>query len=89
MFFHVFLDEWQDDISALHNASAEDDHFRVVGVNHRDCVNRPNVQTMLLNCPRDSIFASGCGEERLKIEFPSSGQTGFVKSRCFSYYLWQ
>jgi hypothetical protein len=87
--FHVFLDEWQDDISVLHDASAEYDHLRVVGVNERNRVSRPYAQAMLPDCTGDGIFVSSCGEERLKIDLLYAGQAGFVESRCLSYYPWQ
>jgi hypothetical protein len=89
MLFHVFLHECQDDIRALHHASAEYNYLRIVGVDHRNRVSRPYVQTMLLNCTRDSISVSGCSEERLKVELSDLGQARFVKSWCFSRNLWQ
>ena len=89
MFIYVLLDEWQDDISALHNTSAEYDHLWIVGMNHRDRIGRPYGQTVLLDCTGNCIFVSGCSEERLKIELRHIGQTGIVKSRCLSDYTWQ
>jgi hypothetical protein len=86
---YVLLDEWHDDISALHNASAEYDHLRIVGVNQRNRICRPYGQTVLLDCTGNCIFVSGCGEERLKIELRHIGQAGIVKSRCLSNYTWQ
>ena len=68
MFFYVFFDEWQDDISALHDASAEDDHLRVVSVNQRNRVRRPYVQTMLADCTGDDIFVLSRRKERLKMD---------------------
>jgi hypothetical protein len=84
--FHVFHDEWQDVISASHDASPEYDHLRVVGVNQRNSVSRPYVQTMLPDFTGNGIFVTGCGEERLKIDLRYAGQAGFVESRCLSYY---
>jgi hypothetical protein len=86
---HVFLDEWQDVISALHDASAEYNHLGVVGVNQRNRVSRPYVQTTIPGSACDGITVSGCDEERLKINLRYACQTGFLESRCFSYYPWQ
>ena len=89
MIFHVFLHECQDDIGALHNASAEYDNLGIVSVNHRDCVSRPYMQTMLLNYTRDPISVLGCGKERLKIKLRDARQAGFLKSRRFPRYVRQ
>ena len=64
----MFLDEWQDNISALHDASAEYNHLRVVCMNHRYSVSRTYIQTMMPDCKGDVIFVSSCREERLKID---------------------
>jgi hypothetical protein len=85
----MFLDEWQNDISALHDASPEYDHLRVVGVDERNRVNRPYVQTMLLDCAGDCISVSSCGEDRLKIDLRYAGKAGFLECRGLSYYPWQ
>jgi hypothetical protein len=87
--FHVFCDEWQDVISALHDASPEYDRLWVVGVNQRNRVSRPYGQTMVADCKGDGIFISGSGKECLKIDLRYAGQAGFVESRCLSYYPWQ
>jgi hypothetical protein len=89
MLSHMFLDEWQNDISALHDASSEYDHFRIVGVDERNRVNRPNIQTMLLDYAGDCISVSSCGEERLKINLRYAGKAGFVESWCLPHYPWQ
>jgi len=83
------LYEWQDNISALHNTPAENNHLQIVGVNHGGCIRRPYVQTMLLDCTGNFIVASGCSEECLKIELCYVSQTRFAKSRCLSNDTWQ
>lgn len=66
MFVHVGLDIRNDDLGALHDAPADDDHFGVISVNQGDCVDGPDIEASVANGKSDFVSARSLLEQLLE-----------------------
>jgi hypothetical protein len=74
VFVHVMLDEGDDEVGGLDDASADDDDVGIVGVDIGDGDGGPDLEAVLLDGESDGVSVSRMIEELLEADVMNAGE---------------
>jgi hypothetical protein len=80
----VFLDEGDDDLGAIHYATADDEYFRIEGMDQANGVGRPYPKASHLNLLGHAVSHGRSEKERLEIQVAIFGEHALSESGPFS-----